>query len=716
MALGVNIDFTANMVKLSSSLDKATAKLDQFQRKTQTISKSVESALGKIGVGLSVAGLTAFVKSGIDAADALNDMADRTGIAVDKLAGFQLATKLADTDMESFAAGVNKLSVNIGKAVDEFAALGITAKDPAEAFFQLADVFSQIEDPQQRAAVGAKALGKSWAELAPLLMQGGNALREQVKQGQEVAGITKEAATAAAEFNDKLDALATASQGFVMKFALGVLEPISKLGIEIDKAMAKGPAFMAFLNGMANGYKEFSLSETGGGMSKELDDINRKIAEQKILLQEARQGNANDGSQGGITRAVATQERHLNELLKQRVDIMKTLNAQRTQPAEKPAGPDQTAINKFIGNSSENDAKTSAARSSSARATSALASAETARAKSIQDVITSLQQDIALSRLSDDQQRRSLELINSLKDARGGEVQTITDLVNAKNDALEADKRQNAQWQQLIDDANAYYDLQQQIAEFGRTDASLGGMEQQLKSVQDLLASGAINTEQAKKSFDEIGRAFNENFVDKATESTNSLSLYVDQAARNMQSAFADFLFDPFSKGTQGMLDSFLNVIRRMAAEAASASLMDALFGKTSASKSGGDSTGGLINAVISGIAGAAFANGGVMTSKGPVPLNFYSSGGVANKPQLAVFGEGRMNEAFVPLPDGKTIPVTISGAVSGGVGNVQIATSVSVSGGSNNDNSNMQKLGSMINAKVREVIVTEKRPGGLLA
>ena len=65
-------------------------------------------------------------------------------------------------------------------------------------------------------------------------------------------------------------------------------------------------------------------------------------------------------------------------------------------------------------------------------------------------------------------------------------------------------------------------------------------------------------------------------------------------------------------------------------------------------------------------LSGFAFANGGIMSSQGAVPLRAYSSGGIANSPQLALYGEGRMNEAYVPLPDGKTIPVTMSGSSSG--------------------------------------------------
>lgn len=57
------------------------------------------------------------------------------------------------------------------------------------------------------------------------------------------------------------------------------------------------------------------------------------------------------------------------------------------------------------------------------------------------------------------------------------------------------------------------------------------------------------------------------------------------------------------------------------------------------------------------------FADGGVMTPFGPLPLRKYASGGIAWSPQVAIFGEGRRPEAYVPLPDGRSIPVTMNGA-----------------------------------------------------
>lgn len=78
------------------------------------------------------------------------------------------------------------------------------------------------------------------------------------------------------------------------------------------------------------------------------------------------------------------------------------------------------------------------------------------------------------------------------------------------------------------------------------------------------------------------------------------------EAARNMQSAFADFLFDPFKDGLDGMLRGFADTIRRMVAEIASQQLLTSFFGALAGSG----------NSFLSGI-GSFFGGGKAMG--GPV-------------------------------------------------------------------------------------------------
>lgn len=74
------------------------------------------------------------------------------------------------------------------------------------------------------------------------------------------------------------------------------------------------------------------------------------------------------------------------------------------------------------------------------------------------------------------------------------------------------------------------------------------------------------------------------------------------------------------------------------------------------------------------------FAKGGVMTNKGSIPLNKYAKGGIANSPQMAIFGEGRTPEAYVPLPDGRSIPVTLDSQEPKGIKIVADLSSVFLS------------------------------------
>ena len=69
------------------------------------------------------------------------------------------------------------------------------------------------------------------------------------------------------------------------------------------------------------------------------------------------------------------------------------------------------------------------------------------------------------------------------------------------------------------------------------------------------------------------------------------------------------------------------------------------------------------------------FATGGIMTGQGRLPVRNYARGGIANTPQLAVFGEGsNAAEAFVPLGGDRKIPVKMEGGGGGGGGTVNIS------------------------------------------
>lgn len=113
------------------------------------------------------------------------------------------------------------------------------------------------------------------------------------------------------------------------------------------------------------------------------------------------------------------------------------------------------------------------------------------------------------------------------------------------------------------------------------------------------------------------------------------------QAARNMQTHFSDFLFDPFENGLRGMAQGFTDTLRRMVAEAAASKILGMLLG-------------GLANSANPFLAGMGAVFGGT-AMVGPMPTR--DSGGRGAPGQSYMIGMGAQPEVFVPDTAGTFIP-----------------------------------------------------------
>jgi hypothetical protein len=103
-------------------------------------------------------------------------------------------------------------------------------------------------------------------------------------------------------------------------------------------------------------------------------------------------------------------------------------------------------------------------------------------------------------------------------------------------------------------------------------------------------------------------------------------------------------------------------------------------------------------------------ANGGIMSrSAGGLE-------GVINKPTYLV-GEGRYNEAVVPLPNGRAIPVQMHGNNTSS-NSVQVNVHMSSNGETKTDSKgpDMNSLGAAIAAAVQKELHVQKAPGGILS
>ena len=194
----------------------------------------------------------------------------------------------------------------------------------------------------------------------------------------------------------------------------------------------------------------------------------------------------------------------------------------------------------------------------------------------------------------------------------------------------------------------------------------------------------------------------------KALEDTIKPLKQIEEAAKQtFEKGMSDAIMGVID-GTQSMKEGFLNmakaVLTAIAQIIAQLIAMKILQAATSFF-GGGMAEGGVIPKAAGGYIG---------TGKKP---RGYRTGGVVTEPTYLV-GEGTYNEAVVPLPDGRSIPVVMKG---GGASNVVVNVNVASDGQTtsaleSDQGQQAANLGRAISVAVTEELYRQKRPGGALS
>jgi hypothetical protein len=200
--------------------------------------------------------------------------------------------------------------------------------------------------------------------------------------------------------------------------------------------------------------------------------------------------------------------------------------------------------------------------------------------------------------------------------------------------------------------AKEFQDLYNQSVEKGipLTDDYIAKLHQ----LADAHANGVVAIETAKTAEQE--------FQDQQQATIAQMDEFRGFASGVLSGFISDLVH---GKSAAEALQNALGKIADKLLDIASQKIIESLFGGTGTAGSGIFGSllgfGGSAAAVPFSLAAAPLAKGGVMGPHGRVPLHQYQGGGIANSPQLAMFGEGSQNEAYVPLPDGRRIPVHMS-------------------------------------------------------
>lgn len=268
----------------NQSLSRVGSTVEDFTKRFDGLTGTLGDIAKFATAGLSFAAFGAMINSAADAANNLYNLSKITGITVENLSGLQLAAQQSGTDLEGVADAIKELSVNMAQDADRFAKLGVTSKDPLEAFKQLSDVFAAIDEPQMRAAFGADALGDSWAVAAPLLSEGSAKIDEMVQKGILLSATTTEMAEKADEFKDRLAELGTAADGVKTGLAKEMLPALTEVASTISFTLQESGKLEAMWVGLG-ALGAFAFTDHFSSAEVKIKNLREELAEVQTDLE-----------------------------------------------------------------------------------------------------------------------------------------------------------------------------------------------------------------------------------------------------------------------------------------------------------------------------------------------------------------------------------------------------------------------------------------------
>jgi hypothetical protein len=723
IAGSIEIQLLANMARLQKDMDDAKRAVGGAMDSIERAVGVAKTALVGLGAGLSIAGFVHYMQGAIDAADHLNDLSKSTGIAATELSGLKLLAQQSGGDLDGIAQSINKLSMNMGKDADKFAKIGVTAKDPIEAFKQLADVFVAIQDPQTRAAFGAEALGKSWASAAPALSEGGVKIGEMIERGKRLSGVTQEMVEQADKFNDQLAELKTISSGLGTKLAGEMLGPLNEITTAVKLAYEESGKLQALwvAMGAAGAFlftDEFSSAKVKiANLQAEIDKLeeNKKNLSGGGYLQQWLFGTAGD-----IDRDVASKQAQIAGLLKS-----------MEKPAAKPgwtSGSDLPAgVSGFIGGDEASKKAAAAAKKEMAEQAKILEELSGLTGTFAEDWAR-LNRMYASGKLNLDQltesQAKLLDKQSAVKKAHEEEekvMKAVSDAYSKFYDDL------TTGLQKLKDDTQAQQDQNDRLGLTKEAIAALDAakLEEQATTLEGIaikrldrdLDEGVYNLYKSQaeelRKLAELKKegATKETGLEKIKKDAEEAQKVLDNFRENVQRNLGDGLYDMLSGNFDNIGKSFLQMLLRMQADALAADITGAIFNKAPASGGSAGLWGGLMN--LFGGMGGGGASATDYSTLG-VGLASFDGGGFTGSGSRSGGIDGKGGFPAIMHPQESVIDH--SRGQSSGDGSVSVAVHVDASGSKvEGDEPKASQLGQMIGNAVRVVLVQEMRPGGLL-
>lgn len=629
--------------------------------------------MGALAGFASAGAFSLMAKQAIDAADAIGKMSQKIGITAESLSALNYAGKLSDVSMEQLSTGLKKLSVNLNEmaaggsndAGAALKALGISATDAEgklrsadDVFSDISDAFESMKDSSGKTALAVALFGRAGADLIPMLNQGREGLRGAADEASAFGLIVGgEAAKAAEEFNDNLTRLSAASEGVGQKIAGDLLPPLSELAKEMVEGAKSGTGLTNVFGGALKTTLE-AVVVLGANVAYVFKQIGVEIGGMAAQL-------------AALARLDFNQFKLIGEAMREDAQKARAEVDAFSNRVLNPTSQLPFSGRSRVGAGEKSDApifSSSAGKSAAAQITEGERLIQQLRDRLLatQDLneVERLEAQFAdekYKKITTGERETALAIAGQidLRKQINTELDEELKRIEAINKANESDAARLAS---LIGATDSGKDAQRMMDENFMA-RQLGEGRVDLSVYNEVIAKLREVKTEGKTTFDELKSA-------------------IDGWGKQSAKAIADFAIS--GKGSfSDLTKSILSDIGQMMIYSSIKPFFDNISSKNTG-----------VGSLLSGLFGGGRATGGPVN-----PGEFY------------VVGE-KGPEILVPGTSGTVIP---NGATGGGSTNVSI--SIDASGTrSEGDAGSAKELARRLDAAVRNVLMSEKRPGGLLA
>ena len=321
------VSLTMNTAAFQKGANLAEKRAQSLKTQMMGIGSSIAKLGGALALGAVAAGVTVLggmAKSAFELGSSLTEAAAKVGVTVEALQEMRFAATQNGISIETMDGSLNKMTKTLGElslgnktVAGNFKELGLSAQNfvgltPTESFIEIAEALGKIESETERAAVGNKIFGRSYAELKPLVDQGAAGIQAAIEQKRKDGVISTEQAAKLDELADgwerlKEQLVTTAAQFIANRASSGkASDGLAEIGRSIDtvirgfeKLLSYKDRINTFFNNIAIKFQE---RVRDSALTRYLPGVSESAQQQINTLQADNQRNSSNPSGKSGTR------------------------------------------------------------------------------------------------------------------------------------------------------------------------------------------------------------------------------------------------------------------------------------------------------------------------------------------------------------------------------------------------------------------------------